>query len=143
VQEIEQLTAVSERDFADIARILRTYSPAEVRLPDVRAAVAQHCVLVVRLDAPPAPIIGFVTLVVYRRMKGLVAQVEDIIVDDAYRKRGVGLKLLAACVSRATEVGCADVHLTTYPTLVPANRLYQSAGWTRVDAATYKKVLQA
>jgi ribosomal protein S18 acetylase RimI-like enzyme len=74
-------------------------------------------------------------------MKGLVAQVEDIIVDERYRRRGVALKLLAECVERASKAQCADVHLMTYPDLKPANRLYQKAGWIKLDTNTYRNHL--
>jgi ribosomal protein S18 acetylase RimI-like enzyme len=136
---IEQLTAVSQQDLDAIIRIYRAYSPAAIGLESVRAAVSQHCVLVARL-LPQGTIIGFSTLVIYRRMKGRVAQVEDIVVDEEHRRRGVGSKLLTECVRRATAAGSLDVHLTTYPNLEAANRLYLAAGWTKLMTNTYRSL---
>jgi hypothetical protein len=45
-QFIEELKVVSQQDFEDIARIYRTYSPAEITLANLRAAASEHCVLV-------------------------------------------------------------------------------------------------
>jgi ribosomal protein S18 acetylase RimI-like enzyme len=141
VKFIEELKVVSQQDFEDIARIYRTYSPAEITLANLRAAVSEHCVLVSRSSESGAHIIGFVTLVIYRRMKGSVAQIEDIVVDKRYHRRGLGMKLLAECVERASKAQCADVHLMTYPHLKPANRLYQKTGWIKLDTNTYRKHL--
>jgi tRNA threonylcarbamoyladenosine biosynthesis protein TsaB len=139
VQEVEELKVISKQDFEDIARIYQSYSSAQINFANIRAAALEHCVLVSRLNRPRTrKIIGFVTLLIYRRMKGLVAQVEDIIVDEKYCRRGVGSKLLAECVRRARNAGCADVHLVTYPNLVAANQFYQTAGWTKLDTNTYK-----
>jgi ribosomal protein S18 acetylase RimI-like enzyme len=142
VQEVEELKVISKQDFEDIARIYQSYSSAQINFANIRAAALEHCVLVSRLNGPRTrKIIGFVTLLIYRRMKGLVAQVEDIVVDEKYWRRGVGSKLLAECVRRARNAGCADVHLVTYPNLEAANQLYQTAGWTKLDTNTYKVFL--
>jgi ribosomal protein S18 acetylase RimI-like enzyme len=141
VMVVERLNVVSQEDLEGIIRIYRTYSQAKMGVENVRAAISSTCVLVARALVPQGKIIGFVTLVIYHRMKGRVAQVEDIVVDEDHRRRGVGTMLLAECVKRASEAGCLDVHLMTYPNLEAANCLYRATGWTEFKTNTYRKTL--
>jgi GNAT superfamily N-acetyltransferase len=138
---IEKLETISQQDAEDISRIYAGYSAAEISVEHLRAAASEQCVLVARMQALRGKIVGFVTLVTYRRFKGRVAQVEDIVVHEEHRKCGVGSALLAECVRLANEVNCLDVHLATYPNLEAANCFYEAAGWTKHNTNTYKKIL--
>lgn len=55
-------------------------------------------------------------------------------VDPALQGRGVGARLVAACIERAAATGKARLLLHTTAPMVAAHRLYQRAGFHR-DAA--------
>jgi len=57
----------------------------------------------------------------------------DLYVDPSARKHGVGTQLLSAAVEYARSVGAIRLTLTTATTNLPAQRVYEAAGWKRDD----------
>jgi ribosomal protein S18 acetylase RimI-like enzyme len=74
-------------------------------------------------------IVGLATLVLFRVPTGLRAYIEDVVVDESVRGRGIGEALTRACLERAREAGASHVSLTSNPNRVQANRLYQQMGF--------------
>jgi ribosomal protein S18 acetylase RimI-like enzyme len=83
-------------------------------------------------------IIGMATLVTFRIPTGLRAWIEDVVVDEAGRGRGVGMALTEAMVARAQELGCRTVDLTSRPSREAANALYRKAGFQQRDTHVYR-----
>ena len=83
-------------------------------------------------------IIGMSTLVTFRIPTGLRAWIEDVVVDEAGRGKGVGLALTEAMVARAEEMGCRTVDLTSRPARAAANALYLKAGFVVRDTNVYR-----
>lgn len=88
-------------------------------------------------------ILGIATLVVFRIPTGQRGWIEDVVVDEAARRRGVGDAITRAMVDRARERGCVTVDLTSRPSREAANRLYQQAGFVRRDTHVYRFDLRA
>ena len=57
------------------------------------------------------------------------AVIEDMIVDDAFRGKGLGRKILKGLVSWAKDEGIEVIELTSHPMREAANGLYKSAGF--------------
>src|SRR3989344_1160444 len=57
------------------------------------------------------------------------AVVEDMIVDEAYRGKGLGRKILKELIGWARAQGVEVIELTTNPKRVAANELYKSEGF--------------
>ena len=91
--------------------------------------------LVARDDG--GPILGMLTLVVFRIPSELRARIEDVVVDDAARGRGIGEALTREALRRAIAVGARTVELTTSPRREAANRLYQRIGFVRRETNAY------
>ena len=85
---------------------------------------------------------GILTLVVAPIPTGLHAYIEDVVVDDRFRGRGVAKKLIAAAVEHAKRHGARKVELTSNPTRKAANHLYQSAGFEQRDTNAYRLRLE-
>lgn len=83
-------------------------------------------------------IIGLSTLVLYRVPSGLRAYIEDVIVDEKARGRKIGEALTWACLEAARQAGAPYVGLTSNPSRVAANRLYQKMGFVRRETNVYK-----
>jgi len=62
------------------------------------------------------------------------ALVENLIVDQRFRRRGLARMLLEYAVARAREAGCHRIELMSDNSRKDAHRLYRSAGFT--DCAT-------
>jgi ribosomal protein S18 acetylase RimI-like enzyme len=93
--------------------------------------------LVVRSPDQHSPIVGMLTLLVYRVPSGIRAHVEDIVVDEATRGQGIGEALIRHALKVAREAGANGVGLTTNPRREAANRLYQRMGFNRWKTNIY------
>ena len=83
-------------------------------------------------------IVGSLTLVLFRVPTGLRAWIEDVVVDESVRGKGVGEALSRAAIDRARASGAVTVDLTSRPSREAANRLYQKIGFERRDTNVYR-----
>jgi ribosomal protein S18 acetylase RimI-like enzyme len=83
-------------------------------------------------------IVGSLTLVVFRLPSGVRAWIEDVIVDDAARGKGVGEALNRAALAHAAQRGARTIDLTSRPSRDVANRLYQRLGFVARDTNVYR-----
>ena len=83
-------------------------------------------------------IVGVLTLVVFPLPPGIRAWIEDVIVDDAARGKGVGRLLNEAAIEHAFDQGAITVDLTSRPSREAANRLYQRIGFEARDTNVYR-----
>ncbi len=86
-------------------------------------------------------ILGALTLIVFRIPTGARAWIEDVVVDDAARGRGVGDALNRFALDLARAKGAKTVDLTSRPSREAANRLYQRLGFVARDTNVYRFVL--
>lgn len=90
---------------------------------------ASSILLVVRYPDEQADILGMLTLIVYRVPTGIRARIEDVVVDEAMREKGVGEALVRRALNMARDAGADGVALTSNPKREAANRLYQRLGF--------------
>jgi ribosomal protein S18 acetylase RimI-like enzyme len=83
-------------------------------------------------------IVGMLTLVVFRIPTGVRAWIEDVVVDQDARGRGVGAALNQAAIGLADERGARTVDLTSRPSREAANRLYRRLGFVERDSHVYR-----
>jgi len=83
-------------------------------------------------------ILGTLTLILFRIPTGLRAWIEDVIVDEAARGKGVGRILNEAAIEHALDQGAITVDLTSRPSREAANRLYQRIGFIERDTNVYR-----
>ena len=83
-------------------------------------------------------IVGSLTLAFYRIPTGLKAWIEDVVVDDVARGRGIGRLLNVAALDEAQRRGAKDVSLTSRPSREAANRLYQRIGFEARETNVYR-----
>jgi ribosomal protein S18 acetylase RimI-like enzyme len=109
--------------------------------PEVlREIVASPCntVLVARDLRHDGRIVGTLTLVVFRIPTGVRAWIEDVVVDESMRGRGVGEALNREAMRLAIERGARTVELTSRPSREAANRLYQRLGFRLRETNLYR-----
>ncbi len=83
-------------------------------------------------------IVGSLTLAFYRIPTGLKAWIEDVVVDDSARGKGVGEALNRAAIAEVAHRGAKNVSLTSRSSREAANRLYQRIGFDRYDTNMYR-----
>ena len=59
-------------------------------------------------------------------------------VDERARGKGVGLELNRAALEMARAMGAAGTDLTSRPSRIAANRLYQKMGFEQRDSNVYR-----
>ena len=93
---------------------------------------------VVAGESGRGPIVGMLTLVVFRIPTGIRAWIEDVVVDRAAGRRGAGEALTRAALELAGELGAQTVDLTSRPSREAANRLYQKVGFEARETNVYR-----
>ena len=97
-----------------------------------------NTVLVARSGAPDGEIIAAMVLVLFPLPSGLRAWIEDVVVDNAARGRGVGAALNLRAIEFARDAGARTVDLTSRPDRAAANRLYARLGFERRATNVYR-----
>ena len=78
------------------------------------------------------------TLFATRTPSGLRTWIEDVVVDDGARGLGLGTALCHAAIAKAKTLGATSVNLTSRPSRVAANRLYQKLGFELRETNVYR-----
>jgi ribosomal protein S18 acetylase RimI-like enzyme len=91
--------------------------------------------LAARLDGR---IVGFLALVMFPIPTGFRAWIEDVIVDEAARGRGIGEALTKKALELAEAAGARTVDLTTRPHREAAGRLYERVGFAARSTRNYR-----
>jgi ribosomal protein S18 acetylase RimI-like enzyme len=83
-------------------------------------------------------ILGVLTLVMFPIPTGLRAWIEDVVVDETGRGRGIGAALTEEAIRLARAAGARTVDLTSRPSRAAANRLYERLGFQLRDSKVYR-----
>ena len=91
---------------------------------------SESCILLIAREAEePGEIIGTLCLNFYLVPTGVRSIVEDLVVDERMRRRGVGEALVRRAIELAREAGANGVALTSNQQREAANQLYLSMGF--------------
>lgn len=87
-------------------------------------------------------IVGMLTLIVYRIPVWKKGWLEDLVVDRAYRNKGIATKLIYHAIEMAKSKGVISLNLTSHRTRkVEANKFYKHLGFEKRDTNIYRIVL--
>jgi len=78
------------------------------------------------------------TLVLFPIPTGIRAWIEDVVVDESARGRGVGETLNRHALQIALNAGTQTIDLTSLPTREAANRLCQRLGFMSRETNIYR-----
>jgi ribosomal protein S18 acetylase RimI-like enzyme len=142
--ETIEITEVTDELVEAFERLTPQLSPSCA--PPTRAELAEivssdACSLLVARDGG-GEIVGSLTLVAFRIPTGIRAWIEDVVVDEKVRRRGIGEALTRAAIKRAAELGAKTVDLTSRPSREAANRLYQRVGFVKRETNVYRYNLE-
>jgi len=134
---IEHVTEADEELVAVVARLLAQLTEARTppNLDQLRDTAANQTLLLARDDN--GTVLGMLTFVLYRVSSGLKGRIEDVVVDESARGRGVGEALTREGMRRANEAGVLMLELTSMPYRQAANRLYKRLGFVRKPTNVY------
>jgi Acetyltransferases len=87
-------------------------------------------------------IVGMITIGTYRLPSGTKVWIEDVVVDESQRGKGIGKELILHAINYSGSLGAKTVGLTSRPSRTSANRLYQKLGFVRYETNVYKYLLR-
>jgi len=139
IEIIRQVTDEIVDAFAYLIPQLHPHIPAPTR-DDLERISASDSVIVflARESGPERKIIGTAGLVTYQTTTGLHGWIEDVVVNSAVRRQGVGRALTEACLVKARDLGLDVVNLTSRPSREAANQLYQRMGFEKRETNVYQ-----
>lgn len=84
-------------------------------------------------------VVGFGSLIIHQvPSKGMVARIEDIIVDQSQRGKGFGRKIMEELIKIAKKKKIKSVNLTSNPKRIEARNLYKSMGFELYETGVFK-----
>jgi ribosomal protein S18 acetylase RimI-like enzyme len=98
----------------------------------------RNCFLLAAREQAGGEIIGILTMVVFRVPTGIQAWIEDVVVDEVARGKGVGKALTQAALDIASQHRAKHVSLTSRPSREAANYLYLGLGFIRPETNYYR-----
>ena len=140
--KIVEITAVTPEIVESIGRLIPQLS-ASATIPTadhlerlVSDEAAQ--LLVARDPNQKDRIVGTLTLIIYRIPTGVRSWIEDVVVDESARRRGVGELLCREAIKRAQSASARNVDLTSRSARKAANRLYRRLGFSLRKTNPYR-----
>lgn len=82
--------------------------------------------------------IGMTTLCLYQCPTGWKAWIEDVVVDQNHRGKGYGKLMVRKAMEECKNRGNVTLMLTSRPSRIVANQLYQSLGFEKRETNVYK-----
>lgn len=128
--ELERLTTISRKDAERLQRLVGQLDPA-ARF-DVKALQGslQRGETVLYVLRRRTQIAASVTAVLFATPTGNHCRIEDVVVDERYRGRGLGRELMEKVIVALREKHVGGIELTSRPSRIAANALYKSLGFT-------------
>lgn len=80
---------------------------------------------------------GMLTICHTQSPTGNKLWIEDVVIDSSLRGRSFGRKLMEYAIKKAEEYGETTIMLTSRPSRIAANALYQSSGFSKKETNVY------
>ena len=137
--EIFEVTESNESTLKLVNRLLPQLSKSAPPLTSGKLEdIVQSTHVYLYIAQEGTEVLGMLSLVVFPIPTGIRAWVEDVVVDESARGKGVGRALSEYAVQAASEKGALTVDLTSRPSRVVANQLYQKVGFQLRETNVYR-----
>ncbi|MBU2720684.1 GNAT family N-acetyltransferase [Acidithiobacillus ferridurans] len=87
-------------------------------------------------------VVGMLTLMIFRIPTGLRGLIEDVVVCESVRRKGIGALLIQSAINIAEAEGVRTLDLTSRPERHAANQLYEKLGFSKRDSNVYRMCLR-
>ena len=139
--EIQELKSYTQAQFEDLRQLMTELSDrVNFTQTDLMMVLRdENCHLYAILDGER--IVGCVTLCIFHSPTGTKASIEDVVVSSAYRGQHLGKQLMEYVLEQAKAFAPIELHLTSNPMRVAANKLYQSIGFQKKETNCYQMTI--
>ena len=135
---IEELLTYSPQDLFDLDALMQELSASSFCDKELLSAALEDANVHVYVIRDGGHIVATGTLCVKHTLEFAIADIESVVVSSQCRGRGCGRELMLAMVEAAKGMKVHHIQLTSNPTRVAANRLYQELGFVRYETNCYK-----
>ena len=137
---ISELTHSSQEVLDDINNLLPQLSSKvrEISLESLTALVDSESTKIFVAINESNKILGMLSLIVMKIPTGTKSWIEDVVVDEKTRGKGVGQSLMVHAQEQARNLGAKSIDLTSRHAREQANRLYQSLGYVMRETNVYR-----
>ena len=143
-----KIVALTEQDLPGLAQLYRQFRGEESSLEEMRKSFRRlqkktsYILLGVREgERLVGSVMGILCQELYGRCQPFMV-VEDMIVDKAHRRRGVGSELMRAIEQEALRHSCSYIMLVTDAARSDALGFYESLGYHPQRYRAFKKYLE-
>jgi len=137
---IKQITASQAADvMPDLVRLFNQLSPGAAPLKSEQVKLSLQSSNVIVLGAfTDGKLVGTATLVLAPLLNKTIGFIESVVVDEAYRGQGFGVRLMRTILELAEQRGLSACNLTSSPHRTRANELYQELGFILRETNVYR-----
>ncbi|UVF19726.1 GNAT family N-acetyltransferase [Microvirga terrae] len=137
--QIEIVSAGTDELVEAVNRLLAqlTSAPKAFGREDLDAILASSSCLLI-LSRCDGHVAGMLTLGWFLAPTGARAFIDDVVVDERYRGRGIGEALIRSALDQARRREAKTVDLTSRPAREAANRLYRRLGFETRETNSYR-----
>jgi ribosomal protein S18 acetylase RimI-like enzyme len=137
--EIREIHRFSNRVFYATVRLLPQLAPdsplpGKEHFKRILKSKSTH-LFIAELDNKIA---GILTIATYDIPTGIKVWIEDVVVDESLRGKGIGKALMLFSINYAKSLGAESIELTSRPSRVAASQLYQKIGFVIRETNVYK-----
>jgi ribosomal protein S18 acetylase RimI-like enzyme len=141
--EIKKIKRFSERAFKAVSRLLPQLTSDDAFLTkeyfkSVLESENSH-LFIAELDKKN--IAGMLSLGTYKTPTGIKIWIEDVVVDESLRGKGIGRELMLFAIDYSKSFGAKNVMLTSRSSRIAANELYSKLGFKKYETNFYKYLL--
>lgn len=142
--KIKKINRFSTRVFEAVLRLLPQLS-SETDLPSkqyFKGILTSDNIHFFIAELDNKQIVGMLTIGTYNIPSGTKVWIEDVVVDESQRGKGVGKELMLHAINYSRSLGAKSVGLTSRPSRIAANKLYQKMGFVQYKTNVYKYQLK-
>jgi GNAT superfamily N-acetyltransferase len=139
---IEAVTEATPEVHAALERLLPQLNP-QLPVPSIARlqAIIDDAAVTLLIARDGEQIVGTTTVIVYTTPFWIKARLDEVVVDESARGKGVGAALVQASLELAQKKGVEVVELQSGVQRKAANRLYPRMGFKLRETNVYRIVL--
>ena len=139
--EIQELHNYTQAQFEDLTQLMTELSDRVNFTQSDLMLVLRDCNCHLYVIQDGEHIVGCATLCIFHSPTGTKASIEDVVVSSAYRGQHLGKQLMEYVLAQAKACASIELHLTSNPMRVAANKLYQSIGFQKKETNCYQMMI--
>ncbi|OBZ87115.1 putative glucosamine 6-phosphate N-acetyltransferase [Choanephora cucurbitarum] len=136
IRQLEQ-EETTDTSISELYKLLSQLSSSvtKVAIWEAIGSEQNHILIATTTDGK---LVGTATMAYLRCLTGTRVHIEDVVVDQAHRGKGIATLLLTEIIQRAKELKAKSIDLTSRPDKIAANQLYRKLGFVQRETNVYR-----